>query len=132
MGRWESYGPREFFAVLKPGWLISSGSSGCAICWDFFDGYLEAMLGHAGIMFGSCWIKNVSRHLVNLYTESCFFWSFSFLFVLILNRTKQWKSDESWQDAVLYLPGNLCDEFASRGIVPDGGLTVAFLELAGI
>ena len=101
-------------------------------CWDFFDGYLEAMLGHAGIMFGSCWIKNVSRHLVNLYTESCFFWSFSFLFVLILNRTKQWKSDESWQDAVLYLPGNLCDEFASRGIVPDGGLTVVFLELAGI
>jgi len=44
------------------------------------------------------------------------------------HRTKQWMSDDSWQMALLYLPAQLCNAFASSAVVPEGSLTWSILR----
>ena len=60
MGWWESYGPREFCAVLKPGWLISSGSSGCAIFFTLLNGNCRR-IGEKIVLWFAMILENVEE-----------------------------------------------------------------------
>ena len=44
------------------------------------------------------------------------------------HRTKQWMSDDSWQMALLYLPAQLCNAFASSAVVPESAFGQTWID----